>query len=238
MLSIDFCMRLPGVAPCQLLKLEKVCYGLTDGPLAWYNHQKKFLTGQLEYQQSLADPCIYYKHKLSPQTGEPILSGIIAVATDDLLHGGDEEHQRAMDQIKTKYKLGKFQYGSGNFTGKMFTQQEDSSIIVNQENYIQEKLLEINLEKQRKKKRYTFCDEKEITQLRASVGALAWLAKESRPDIAGRVALLQQVFPKPCIKDIIEANSITQEARKHPSSGIKIAPINQNNLRIGVATDA
>ncbi|CAK9067633.1 unnamed protein product [Durusdinium trenchii] len=79
---------------------------------------------------------------------------------------GDEEHQKAMDQIKAKYKLGKFQYGSGKFTGKMFVQQEDSSITVNQENYIQEKLFEINLEKQRKKKRYTFCDDKEITQLR------------------------------------------------------------------------
>ena len=229
---------IPGVAPCQLLKLEKVCYGLTDGPLAWYNHLKKFLTSQLQYQQSLADPCIYYKHRASPLTGKPVLSGIIAVATDDLLHGGDEEHQKAMDQIKAKYKLGKFQYGSGKFTGKMFVQQEDSSITVNQENYIQEKLFEINLEKQRKKKRYTFCDDKEITQLRASVGALAWLAKESRPDLAGRVALLQQVFPKPRIKDIIEANSITQEARKHPSSGIKIMPIQPENLRIGVATDA
>ena len=51
-----------------------------------------------------------------------------------------------MDQIKTKYKLGKFQYGAGKFAGKMFAQQEDSSIIVNQENYIQEKLFEINLE--------------------------------------------------------------------------------------------
>ena len=167
-----------------------------------------------------------------------VLSGVIAVATDDLLHGGDEEHQKAMDQIKNKYKLGKFQYGAGKFTGKMFTQQEDFSVVVNQENYMQEKLFEINLEKQREKKRYTFCDEKEITQLRASIGALAWLAKESRPDIAGRVALLQQVFPRPSIKDIIEANSITQEARKHPASGIKIMPIEPENLRIGVATDA
>ena len=146
---------IPGVAPSQLLKLEKVCYGLTDGPLAWYNHLKKFLTDQLQYQQSLADPRIYYKHKHNSQSGKTVLSGVIAVATDDLLHGGDEEHQKAMGQIKNKYKLGKFQYGSGKFTGKMFTQHEDFSVVVNQENYIQEKLFEINMEKQRKKKRYT-----------------------------------------------------------------------------------
>ena len=229
---------IPGMNPGQLLKLEKVCYGLTDGPLAWYNHLRKFLVGDLQYKQSLADPCIYYKLKTNLETGKEQLSGIIAVATDDLLHGGDHDHEEAMNKIRTKYKLGKFQYGAGKFTGKLFTQHEDYSITVNQENYVQEKLLEIHLEKSRKKRRFSFCDDKEVSSLRASVGALAWLAKESRPDIAGRVALLQQVFPRPRIKDIIEANSITQEAKKHATSGIRIMPIAPGHLRVGVATDA
>ena len=229
---------IPGMNPGQLLKLEKVCYGLTDGPLAWYNHLRKFLVGDLHYQQSLADPCIYYKLKTNLETGKEQLSGIIAVATDDLLHGGDHDHEEAMNKIQTKYKLGKFQYGAGKFTGKLFTQHDDYSITVNQENYVQEKLFEIHLEKSRKKRRFSFCDDKEVSSLRASVGALAWLAKESRPDIAGRVALLQQVFPRPRIKDIIEANSITQEAKKYATSGIRIMPIAPGNLRVGVATDA
>ena len=143
-----------------------------------------------------------------------------------------------MSKIQTKYKLGKFQYGTGKFTGKLFTQHDDYSITVNQENYVQEKLFEIHLEKSRKKRRFSFCDDKEVSSLRASVGTLAWLAKESRPDIAGRVALLQQVFPRPRIKDIIEANSITQEAKKYATSGIRIMPIAPGNLRVGVATDA
>lgn len=50
----------PGMKPGQLIKLEKVCYGLVDGPYAWYQHLRKFITTELGYQQSLADPCIFY----------------------------------------------------------------------------------------------------------------------------------------------------------------------------------
>ena len=70
------------------------------------------------------------------------------------------------------------------------------------------------------------------------MGALSWLSKETRPDLAGRVALLQQSFPEPKVKDLIEANAITKEAQKTPESGIRIMPIPTENLRIGVATGA
>ena len=82
------------------------------------------------------------------------------------------------------------------------------------------------------------CNEKEISALRASVGALAWLAKETRPDLAGRVALLQQAFPKPRVLDLLEANSLTQEAKETASSGIILMLIPVGRLRVGVATDA
>eukprot|EP00435_Cladocopium_sp_Y103_P029748 s1932_g7.t1 len=224
---------IPGLSPSQLLQLEKVCYGLTDGPLAWFVHLKNFLMTKLHYQQSLADPCINYKIN-----DEGKLSGLIAVATDDLLHGGDEEHLKAMEQIKSQYRLGKYQFDKGKFTGKYFEQKEDYSIEVNQAHYVAEKLFEIPIEKSRKRQRYSLCSEQEISQLRASIGALSWLAKESRPDLAGRVALLQQVFPQPRVKDLVEANTITAEAKRYPNSGIKIMPIDPENLRVGVATDA
>ena len=232
---------IPGLAPGQLIRLEKVCYGLVDGPLAWFQHLQRMLTQDLGYTQSLADPCIYYSHRTYVDEHgktQKKLGGIIAVATDDLLHGGDEEHLACMEQIQKKYKLGKYQFDNGKFTGKMFSTLDDGSILINQAQYTREKLLEIDLDKHRKRQRYSFCTEKELGMLRASVGALSWLAKESRPDLAGRVALLQQTFPRPRVKDLLECNSITQEARKHPESGVRIMPIDPKNLRIGVATDA
>lgn len=155
--------------PGQLLKLEKVCYGLVDGPLCWFQHLQRFLTSELGYQQSLADPCIYYRHREDPTSGKLRLSGVIAVATDDLLHGGDREHDECMKTIQERYRLGKFQYSKGKFTGKYFEQKEDGSIVINQEQYAQEKLIEISLARNRKKQRYSVCTEGEISQLRTSV---------------------------------------------------------------------
>ena len=226
----------PGMQLGQLLKLEKVCYGLVDGPFCWFQHLRKLLVDTLGYEQSLADPCIYYKHIKATEGRR--LSGVIAVATDDLLHGGDEHHMKCMEQIKDTYKLGKFQFGHGKFTGKYFRQKENFSIEVKQENYVKDKLINIQLTKQRKRQRYSMCDEKEISTLRASVGALAWLAKETRPDLAGRVALLQQAFPRPRVLDLLEANALTLEAKQTATSGIVLMPIPIERLRVGVATDA
>ena len=228
---------IPGLAEGQLLRLEKVCYGLTDGPLAWYRHLRRYLVEDLKYLQSLADPCVFYSLRDCGE-GQRRLGGVIAVATDDLLHGGDEVHLQQMEKIRQRYKLGKYQFDQGRFTGKNFTRQADGSVTIDQEHYTKEKLMMIEIEKNRKKQRYSHCSDREISQLRGSVGALSWLAKESRPDLAGKVALLQQAFPRPRVRDLIEANNITQEAQKTAGSGIRIMPIDPKNLRVGVATDA
>ena len=223
---------IPNMVPGQLMRIQKTCYGLTDGPLAWYRHLRKLLVDQLHYKQSLADPCIFMRH--SP-TGT--LSGIVAVATDDLLHGGDAEHLRRMEQIKAKYKLGKYQFTTGRFTGKNFHHEEDYSITIHQDHYVRD-IKPVDMTRSRKKQRFSLCNDLEISQLRACLGALSWLAKETRPDIAGRVALLQQSLPHPRVRDLIEANAIITEAQAHPTSGLRLMPIPPENLRVGVATDA
>lgn len=106
----------------------------------------------------------------------------------------------------------------------------DGNILVNQAQYTKEKLIDIQIDKHLKRQKYSFCSEKEISELRPSVGALSWLSKESRPDLTGRAAFLQQNFPRPSVRELIEANSITQEAKKNPESGIKIMPILPQNL--------
>jgi hypothetical protein len=70
------------------------------------------------------------------------------------------------------------------------------------------------------------------------VGSLSWLSKETRCDIAGKVSLLQQSFPNPMIKDIIEANKAAEDVIATKEQYIKIRSIPLERLRLGVATDA
>lgn len=122
---------LPGYQPRQLLRLKKTCYGLLDGPYAWYRHLFRVLTAQLGgYGVSVADPCLFY---LYGEHGR--LEGLIAVATDNLLHGGSTIHWEKMEWLNKYYKLGKFTKGDGRFVGKEISCRENGSFVVNQPLY-------------------------------------------------------------------------------------------------------
>eukprot|EP00435_Cladocopium_sp_Y103_P057336 s1146_g19.t1 len=224
---------LPGCHPRQLLRLRKCCYGLLDGPFQWFNHLQRILTQELGYEVSTADPCLFLLFGENRK-----LRGIISVATDDLLHGGDELHWEKMEWLNQHYRLGKFSKGDGRFVGKEIKCHPDGSILINQPLYTKEKVKEIPIAKERKGRKLTFCNKEEISQLRGLLGSLAWLSKETRPDLAGRTALLQQSMPTPYIQDLLEANALAREALKTPEVGIRIQPIPLERLRIGTVTDA
>ena len=130
---------IPGAHPRQLVKLLKTCYGLTDGPLAWYKHLARRLQEDFGYQPSKADPCIFLLHAPENKGGE--LQGIVGVATDDLLHGGTGSHWSNIEQIAKEYLLGKNQTRSGRFCGKDITLQEDGSITIDQDFYVKDKVV-------------------------------------------------------------------------------------------------
>ena len=224
-------LGLAGLQSRQLLKLKKTCYGLTDGPYQWYRHISRVLL-ELGYTLSKADPCLFYLHL------EDKLVGIIALATDDMIHGGTEEHWKRMNQLQSRYKKGKFAVGGGRFAGKDVAKNDDGSFTLHQKFYIEDKINSVPLTKERSKKRYSKCNPEEITALRGIIGGLSWVAKETRPDIAGRVALLQQCMPEPQIFHIVEANQILKDLKKDPALGIRIQPIPLEHLRVGVVTDA
>jgi hypothetical protein len=223
----------PGLQERQLLKLLKTCYRLTDGPYQWYQHLSRVLESR-GYTKSKADPCLF----LLFNQDKTEIDGLIALATDDMIHGGNDRHWNNMEWLKGQYKMGKYTTGSGKFTGKMTVPASDGSIMVHQQPYIEEKVIKIPIEKNRRKQRYSLCNAAEINQLRTLLGSLSWVAKETRPDVAGRVALLQQVMPTPMIKDLIDANQIADELKKNPELGIKARPIPMDRLRVGVITDA
>ena len=225
---------LPGYHPRQLLKLKKTCYGLLDGPYAWYQHLLRVPTKTLGYRQSAGDPCLFY---LTADDEAKTLKGVISVATDDLLHGGDDEHWKKMQWLNENYKLGKFTQGDGRFVGKEIHCRPDGSLLVNQPLFAK-KIQPVLLTKTRKQEKYAYCTDQEISQLRGLLGSLSWLAKETRPDLSGRVALLQQAMPKPYVQDIIEANVLAKEAVKFAEIGITIQPIPIQHLRVGTVSDA
>ena len=188
---------LPGAVKGQLIKLLKTCYGLTDGPYQWFKHIVRFLCDDLQYRQSVVDPCLFFLDRLPDAEGKTYVEGVIA--TDDLFHGGSGRHLSKMDS----YIFEKFTWNSGRFVGKEVTLLEDGSIQSDQQFYTESRVKPIELSRERRRRKSSLCNPDEIEQLRALIGVLSWLAKETRCDLAGKTALLQQAFPKPLVRDLI-----------------------------------
>ena len=224
---------IPGIHRRQLLRLKKTCYGLTDGPYAWYCHISRILQ-ELGYEKSRADPCLFFLRSTTDQS----IEGIIGLATDDMIHGGGDRHWKNMQWLRQSYQMGKFTTGQGKFTGKNILPEKDGSMTIQQKHYIENQIEAIQLDKNRKREKFSRCTPKEISDLRTLIGGLAWISKETRPDVAGRVALLQQTMPHPMVKDIIEGNSILEDLKQTSHLGLRIQPIPLERLRMGVVTDA
>ena len=165
------------------------------------------------------------------------LEGIIMVATDDLISGGNERHQALMETMKQRYKFGKWEYDQGRFCGKDLKQQSDFSIKVSQQYYADNKCRDrIYIPKGVSNE--TACTPEQVKLLREKVGALSWLSKETRIDFCGSVSLLMQAFPHPTIADLKTCNRILKEAILYKDLDICIRPIPSQDLCIVVSSDA
>ena len=102
---------------------------------------------------------------------------------------------------------------------------DDGSIQLDQKFYTESRVQLIEIPRERKRRKFSLCNPDEVDQLRALIGVLSWLSKETRCDLAGKTALLQQSFPRPLIRDLIAANQLAREALDHKSLGIKVMPI-------------
>jgi hypothetical protein len=138
------------------------------------------------------------------------LIGLVLVDVDDLLCGGGPEHHARMDQLKTRFKFGKWESctstsGAG-FIGRRVRQYEDFSFTIDMEKFVSERLQELRLG--RLYRPGEPLDEDDVARLRGAVGALNWVQREGRPDVAGDCAMLMQGFPHPTWEHAKEAQRI------------------------------
>jgi hypothetical protein len=162
------------------------------------------------YKPSILDPCCYLLHA-KDEHNNTYLDGIIMVATDDLVSGGGQRHQNLMEQLRSKYKFGKWEYDSGRFCGKDIQQRKDGTIHLSQQYYAEQKCHD-RIVIPKGADNDTPCNTEQVRQLREKVGALSWLSKETRADLASSVSLLMQAFPCPVIGDLKTCNKILKEA--------------------------
>ena len=220
----------------QIWRLNKGAYGLIDAPYLWYCALVSELV-RLGFEACPFDPCCFVLR--TPATGgqEGKLEGILGIQVDDGLGGGSPIFEEAIRQLEKTFPFGSHKVSSFTFTGIELNQQQDHSITMNQSAYVR-KIPSIAIDPNRKSQPETLVTEPERLALRGLVVSLQYAAINTRPDLSSKLSFLQSTINHAKIENLMEANRLLHEAKKHHDVTITIDPIPYQDFRFLAFSDA
>ena len=222
--------------PEQLLRIRKPIFGLVDSPAAWWSK----LSGTLKamtvaddegtkwtIRQCELDNCIFTVHQIYQDENGKVSYGkpqaYLGVHVDDiLLIGKDSLCACLKKELSKQFPIDEWETGSFDYVGSFIDIQPDR-IKVSQESYVNTRLFTIDVEKGAKD--WEPASETQRLDNMSLIGALSWLASQSRPDLQVGVSMSQQCQRDPCIGDIRFTNLLAQRALEHQREGIYIFPV-------------
>ena len=225
---------LPGVAPGSLIKAEKGVFGLRVAPRLWFKKAKAIL-------ESAGFRALHSLPGMFVLRIKGILKGILMLHVDDGLHCGQgSEYEEAMKKIHEAFEIAPDKQHVGNFTflGRKLEQQLDHSVHVSQPNYLDE-VKPIYVPKNRRATGDNPVTSSEKTELMSLGGQLAWIARETMPQIAYEVSNLQQRFSEAKVSDLVNGNTILRRAKSMAKSNVlKFIPLNLKDMCFVSIADA
>lgn len=192
-----------------------------------------------------------------------VLDGLVGLHVDDLLGCGEgiwskekmeKEKYRADEEsfrARVKRLSEKFKFGSWDFLteekdltfcgGEIKLLDEGREIQLRHETYLH-KVKPITLQKERKQQPGEKLTPKEVHQLRAGIGALAWPGNQSCPHLSCSISLLQSAVANAKIEDLQSYNKLLSFAKANADVGLRFRCRRGSgkigDLRLGVYFDA
>ena len=221
--------------PEQLLRIRKPIFGLVDSPSAWWTKfhgtlknmeiQRKGKTWRIV--QCTLDQCIFMVQEVLPgeTPGEEALSppvGYLGVHVDDvLLIGQDDVCSMIKDELSKIFPIKEWESGSFDYVGS-YIQIFEKYVKVGQSSYVGTRLFEVEIEK-------GVAEHEEASEVQkhdnmSLIGALSWLASQSRPDLQVGVSMSQQRQKEPTIADVKFTNQLANRARQSSPTSWQTVP--------------
>ena len=224
-----------GVPEGSLIKAIKGVFVFRVAPRLWYKKAKAVLEDAGGWTQLASLPGVFVL-----RIGK-ILMGILVLHVDDTLHAGKGEgYEKTMDQILKTFDIKDDKRKEGNFSflGRQVAQQPDGTVFVTMQTYLDE-VKPIFITKSRRSTNDATVTGAEMRELMSLVGQLAWVARESLPQIAFDVSDLQQYFHVATVTELVRASAVLRQAKKLVFTNVlKFAPINLDQATFLSVTDA
>ncbi|KAJ0462625.1 putative RNA-directed DNA polymerase [Helianthus annuus] len=188
------------------IKLKRSLYGLKQSGRMWYNRLSEYLEKE-GYKSDVISPCVFIKRSLSKFT-------IVAVYIDDInIIGAPEEIVKTANILKREFEM-KDLDTTKLCLGLQFEHLRNVTF-VHQSNYIQKMLVRFNMDKAHlfsipmvvrplDPQKDPYCPQEEGEEVLgpevpylSAIGALMYLANNTRPDIAFSVCVLARYSSNP-----------------------------------------
>ena len=177
----------------KLWKLKKALYGLNDASRQWYLEVRKSLMN-LGVKACVCDEAFFYWHC------DGKLCGLMAVHVDDFVNAGNDDFSDGVvGELKRKYESKSEEENVFKYLGLQIDQDQELECITMQQKYYIESLKCI---KTRNVGKHENLSQQEFTNLRSTLGQLAWVSNQTRPDIAFQVCQVSVNIKNATIEDV------------------------------------
>jgi transposase InsO family protein len=210
----------PQLASTKVWKLKKALYGLKQAARVWYKRLTLEIT-KLGFTQSHADPCLYYKGK-----GADMMYIIVHV-DDAVLVGKQEDIEATKAAIGGVFEI--TDEGEAQYFLRIEILRSADGIKLSQEQYCTQMLTKYGMDNCNGKDTPMAPGtvlQKEGDPLPADndyasrVGALLYLAVNTRPDISFAVGRLSKYMSCPTKQHLDAVNRVFRYLKKYPSLGL------------------
>ena len=217
--------------PGMLWLLLRPMYGLDEAGRCWYITVDLYLA-TLGGKKCTADPACWVFHH------DNKFIGFICLHVDDALHAGAPRfHEHVLKPLFNKFKFGLHQEGDFKVLGWNLRALENGEVAVSQKDYVEAKLKTIDVAKKTTDKLHYLLNEVQTKRLRSAVGALRWMADQTRPDASFACLHLNCVQLNPTFRDVKLYNNTVNNI-KNNNYELVFRKLKPDNWRITVFTDA
>ena len=215
----------------KIWKLLKPVYGLDDACRNFYLKAAEKLI-QYGCKRSKLDSALFLYFS------EGKLEGFVAAHVDDLIHAGtDMFKSKVMEPLRKFFKFGSMSKEAFKYVGWSLN-HEGGNILVDQKDYVDEKIETIEIDAQRRRNRAELLSDVEMESFRSGVGKGRWLTDQTRPDCSYDELELSMMTRKATVNDILKLNKMFLKL-KQDSVIIKYKQLGRiDELKLSVFSDA
>jgi hypothetical protein len=160
----------------------------------------------------------------------------LGVHVDDiLLIGGEKVRKELQELLSAAFPVEDWETNNFEYIGSHISVEADR-VTVTQSMYTETRLFTVDILPGQEDGDEATEDQKADGQ--SLVGALGWLANQSRPDLQVGVSMAQQVQKDPLVGDIKFVNQLARKAEEHKSEGVVLYPIKKDRVAFLAYHDA